>query len=389
VSRRLIALSAFLLLGVLLFAGRPALAQADLRQELGEELGATKESAAAVDSALDWLARHQLPTGQWSLLGTDPGKAKYSRGSQSENHEAATAMALLAFSGAGHTHKAGKFGRQIDLGVRALLKSQDQAGNFFQGKQRDEWMYTQAMCTKALCDLYALTNDATLRGPCTKAIEFCLQAQGLEGGWRYRPQSDSDTSVTGWMVLALESAKNAKFAVPQANLDRVGKYLDLAARGPTGKPGLGRLLGSRYAYMPGEDVDNPPMTAEGLLCRMHLGWPQDDPRLVEGIRYLLDQHPPDWRVRDVYYWYNATQAMFHIGGADWKTWNDKLRDVLVEKQETAGPENGSWDPLTAGWPAQRDGADTWAMNNTGGRLYVTCFTTYILEIYYQEPIYNQ
>jgi hypothetical protein len=375
----------------------PAFAGRGVQRELGEKYGGTEEAAAAVDAALEWLARHQLRSGQWSLDGTDTlGKARYSRGAQRENREAATALALLAFSGAGHTHKAGKYGRQIDMGIRALLKSQDTAGNFYQQKQgTDEWMYTQALSTRALCDLYTLTADVKLREPCRKAVEFCLYAQGREGGWRYRPQSEGDTSVTGWMVLALASAKNAKFTVPQEALDRVGKYLDLAAAGPGGlavrapggRPAGRHLAGSRYAYMPGEDVDNPVMTAEGLLCRMHLGWKQDDPRLNEGVRFLIDQHLPEWRTRDVYYWYHASHAMFHFGGDDWKVWNDQLRDVLVEKQEKIGAEKGSWDPLTPGWPAERDGADTWSMNQAGGRLYVTCLTTYVLQIYGKQPLY--
>jgi hypothetical protein len=361
-------------------ASKIAIAEPNLQERIAKN-GGTKESVAAVDLALEWLAQRQMPTGYWSLAGEDPaGKGSYSRGSRTENHEAATAMALLAFTGAGHTHQAGKYGPQIDRGARALLKSQDAVGNFFKQERADEWMYTQALCTKALCELYALTNDPKLRDPCRKAVQFCLDAQGKEGGWRYRPQSDSDTSVTGWMVSALVSAKKAKLDVPQANLDRIGKYLDLAAAGPVGLVPRRGLPGSRYAYMPGEDVDNSAMTAEGLLCRMHLGWRQDDPRLVEGINYLLDRYPPEWKLRDVYYWHHATQAMFHFGGDSWKSWNELLRDTVVAEQKVAGPERGSWDPLTDGWPAVRDGADTWAMNNVGGRLYVTCFTTYMLEI---------
>jgi hypothetical protein len=368
----------------------PTVADETFDRTPAEKYGATTQTAAAVDAALDWLARHQLANGRWSLTGNGPSlKANYSRGAQNENQEAATAMALLAFAGGGHTHKSGKYRQQIDRGIGALVQSQDQVGSFFKGKSADEWMYTQALCTKALCDMYFLTIDAKLRDPCRKAVEFCLYAQSPAGGWRYRPQSDSDTSVTGWMLLALQAAKKAKLPVPQAKLDQVNKYLDLAAQGPAGNGAPRSLLGSRYAYMPGEDVENHVMTAEGLLCRMHLGWKKDDPRLAAGVRYLLDEHPPEWRLRDVYYWYNATQALFHVGGHDWSNWNLKLRDVLVREQEKAGSDQGSWDPLARNWPANREGADTWAMNNAGGRHYVTCFTTYILEIYYTQRIYAE
>jgi hypothetical protein len=385
------------------------LAGRGMQGELSEKFGGTRETTESVELALEWLARHQLASGMWSMTGEDPaGKGRYSRGAQSENKEAATAMALLAFLGAGHTNKSGKYAPVVDKAITALMRQQDNTGSFFKAASKDEWMYTQAQCTMALCELYAMTNESKLRDPCKKAVEFCLYSQGLEGGWRYRPQSDSDTSVTGWMVMALQSAKNAKFDVPQENLDKIGKYLDLAAAGPAGLTTrqttvtvemqkaeqerllTGRVLGSRYAYMAGEDVDNPVMTAEGLLSRMYLGWSQDDPRLVAGVSYLLTQHPPEWRIRDVYYWYYATQTMFHIGGAYWEQWNGMLRDVLVGHQERTGGERGSWDPLTKDWPAKRDGADTWAMNNAGGRLYVTCFSTYVLEVYYRHlPLYSE
>jgi hypothetical protein len=381
----------------------------EMQGVLSEKYGGTRQTSEAVEMALQWLARHQLANGMWSLTGEDPsGKGRYSLGAKKENKEAATAMALLAFLGAGHTHRSGQYAPNVDKAVKTLLQSQDGAGSFYKGQDADQWMYTQAQCTMALCELYAMTNESKFRDPCKKAVEFCLYAQGPQGGWRYRPQTDSDTSVTGWMVMALQSAKNAKFDVPQDRLDQIGKYLDLAAAGPAGlttrqttvtlemqkaeeeKLKSGRVLGSRYGYMPGEDVDNKAMTAEGLLCRMYLGWAQDDPRLIAGVSYLLQEHPPQWKVRDVYYWYYATQTMFHIGGQYWETWNLMLRDVLVEHQERTGGERGSWDPLTKGWPAQSEGADSWAMNGSGGRLYVTCFSTYVLEVYYRHlPLYSE
>ena len=54
----------------------------------------------------------------------------------------------------------------------------------------------------------------------------------------------------------------------------------------------------------------------------------------------------------------------------------QMRDLLVRKQETNGAEKGSWDPK-----GDKDGHD-------GGRLYVTCLSTFILEVYYRHlPIY--
>jgi hypothetical protein len=54
-----------------------------------------------------------------------------------------------------------------------------------------------------------------------------------------------------------------------------------------------------------------------------------------------------------------------------------MRQAVPEAQVKKGPESGSWDP---------DG-DKWG--SYGGRLYVTCLSIYMLEVYYRHlPIYS-
>lgn len=376
-----------------------------VKESLLRAKGGSKQTEDAVERGLNWLTAHQLPSGMWSLVGEGaPGKGKYSKGSKFENNEAATAMALLAYFGAGHTPSTGgKHSAAIDRAVKALLRSQDTKGNFFQGKKADDWMYSHALCTMALCEYLALEpTNTSLRAPCEKAVRFCVESQHDMGGWRYTPRGDSDTSVTGWMLMALQSAKNAKIKVPPQTLERISFYLDKAALGLEKMDMRANVAtkadvdankikagyGSKYSYQPGMDYDHV-MTAEGLLCRMYLGWPHNDARLKDGCTFLLTEHMPTWEQRDVYYWYYATQTMFHMEGEYWTKWNNALRDMLVANQEQSGPENGSWNPLGGG-PLQQDGADLWSMNNAGGRLYVTCFSLYMLEVYYRHlPLYSE
>jgi hypothetical protein len=202
------------------------------------------------------------------------------------------------------------------------------------------------------------------------AIKYCVASQEPDlGGWRYLPRSDSDTSVTGWIVMALQSARMAGLDVPSPVLLKVGEYLDKATPD-----------GSRYSYQ----IEMEPtltMTAEALLCRQYLGWKRDDPRLVTGVGYLM-QNLPRYEDRDVYYWYYGTQVVHHMGGKPWDAWNGVLRDMLVKNQEKTGPEKGSWDPLG-------DHPDRWANLGQGGRLYTTCLSLYMLEVYYRHlPIYG-
>jgi hypothetical protein len=282
-------------------------------------------------------------------------------------------MALLAFQAAGNSHKEGKYQKNVEAGLKVLLRAQDEEGNIYRGGQRDEWLYTHAQATIVLCELYGMTKDSTIRGATELAVKFCVDAQDSLGGWRYRPRMDSDTSVTGWMVMALQSAKMAGLSVPSPTFARVGEYLDKAATNSEM---------SEYAYLPGQPTSSLAMTAEALLCREYLGWTPSDKRLIKGAQLIL-ANPPDWKDRDVYYWYYATQMMFHVEGQYWVGWNDGIKNLLVQHQEKAGKEKGSWDPLGAG-------PDIWAQRGAGGRLYVTCLSLYMLEVYYRHlPLYSE
>src|SRR5262249_11536607 len=136
----------------------------------------------------------------------------YSNGSASENHLAATAMAMLAFQGDGQTHmENGPFRRNVQRGLAALLKAQGADGGFVDDSTpMYHRLYTHAQCTIVLCELYGITQDSQVREPARKALEYCLKIQAPQGGWRYVPFQDSDMSVSGWFVMALQSARMAK-----------------------------------------------------------------------------------------------------------------------------------------------------------------------------------
>jgi hypothetical protein len=80
----------------------------------------------------------------------------------------------------------------------------------------------------------------------------------------------------------------------------------------------------------------------------------------------------------MYYNYYATQVMNHFEGEEWKRWNRKMRDHLVNTQASQGHERGSWffeDPHGAA---------------LGGRLYSTSLATMVLEVYYRHmPLYGK
>ena len=328
--------------------------------------GGTATTEASVREGLLWLKKQQKPDGTWSLMGP------YSNGGYAENRVAATAMALLAFQGAGHTHQ-GKteFQPVVAKGWKALLAMQSADGEFQGEAAYNQKTYGQAQASIALCEIYGMTKDKEFRDPAQKAVNYALFAQSPQGGWRYTPKEDSDTSVTGWYVMALQSAMMAGLDVPSPTFEKISNFLDSVSSENQ----------SKYAYMAGQDY-RLTMTAEGLLCREYLGWKHDDERLRSGVNYLL-ANPIDYNSseshQNVYYWYYATQTLHHMDGDDWDKWNKVMRQAVPAHQIKSGAEKGSWAP-SAG---DSHGA------GAGGRLYTTCLSIYMLEVYYRHlPIYK-
>jgi hypothetical protein len=326
----------------------------------GRAYGRSKVVDSAIRNALAWLVKQQADDGSWSLSGP------FDAGIQPNERAAATAMAMLALQGSGHTHKHGKYKERL-VKAKDWLVSRQQADGSWRTDSGHHRMYVQGLATRALCDLYAMTMDPSLKAPAENAVKYCVKTQSRLGGWRYNPAGqDSDVSVTGWLTMALHTARMVKLKVPESTFSGINKLLD-----NTTTDG-----GGRYGYLPGTDQATPAMTAAGLMCRQQLGWRKDDKRLAGGIEYLLSPEnlPRSDRWddltgsgRDAYYWYYATQAIHLYGGASQEKWDGVLMPILVKAQVNSGREQGSWEPE----------GDKWGQ--FGGRLYVTCLSCLILE----------
>lgn len=332
-----------------------------MRRALMAMYGATDETREAVALGLEWLKRQQHKSGYWSLRGP------YTNGGFVENRTAATAMAILAYAGDGNTHLSGDYRDEVQRAVKYLVGKQDRSGFMSRDARGNQATYAQAQATIALCELYGMTKDSWLRAYAQRSVDYALSAQASDGGWRYRPGEPGDTSVTGWYVMALQSAISAGLDVNDSNMRRISNYLDAASH----------YNGAGYAYQPGPDRPSPTMTAEGLLCRQYLGWPKEHTSLTDGLNMMRTDSPFDPDRKNVYYWYYATQVFHHYGGPMWTEWNDEMKVGLPRLQIKAGKERGSWAPQ----------GDQWAM---AGRLYTTCLSIYCLEVYYRHmPLYKQ
>ncbi len=339
------------------FAGR----EPENRRRLSQTCGGTPDSESAVDRALRWLAAHQRADGSWRFshrceqcpgLCRNPGDAATTTG--------ATAVALLPFLGAGHTHLRGEYKSVVDRGVKYLLRRMLSTPHG--GDLREGTMYAHGLATIALCEAYGMTRDEKLREPAQWAVDFIVYAQDHHGGgWRYTPGQPGDTTVFGWQLMALKSAQMAYLKVPRQTLYDAERFLN----------SVQSESGARYGYLkPGAGETT---SAVGLLCRLYLGWSPDGDPLRRGVRFLAETGPSS---DNMYFNYYATQVLHHVGGQTWEKWNDTLRDHLVARQATRGHESGSW--YFAGGRLEQ-----------GGRLLSTSLSCMTLEVYYRYmPLYG-
>jgi hypothetical protein len=361
------------------------------RRARRQRRGADETNQFRVEAGLDWLARHQVPdAGYWDCDGFQAQcRMNVCAGTgQAANDPGVTGLALLAFLGAGYTHREGHYRTTVENAIRYLRRIQDAEG-CFGGRNDPRFVYGHAICTLALAEAYAQTEDALLRPYVGCGLDFIYACQNPRPdwsgflGWGYGVRSGrSDTSVTGWMTMALKSAAEGKFPVNRPAIEGVRTFLESVTEPVTGKVGYReravgpmRNLGRETVWPP---VKSEATTAVGVFCRIFanamLGIDSSkEVVLIQGAQVMASTLPV-WNEGDGsidhYYWYFGTLAMFQVGGGYWKKWNAALKPAIIEHQRTSGDEAGSWDPV-----------DPWGLE--GGRVYSTALMTMCLEVYYR------
>jgi len=365
--------------------------------------GGSQITERAVEDALKWLAAHQSPGGQWEAAtfhrwcngkpaagGPDgAGKAHYDVG--------VTGLALCAFLGAGYTNRGQHpFAKVVSKGLRYLKNVQDAEG-CFGARATQHYIYNHATASLAMVEAYGMTGSPLFRGSAQKALDFIALARNPYFAWRYgvRP-GDNDSSVSGWMMMALKSAKlviedavrrgkPVPLVIDEEAFDGILAWVDKMTDPDTGR--VGYIQRGGMPARPQEMLDRFPgdrsesMTGVGVLARVFAG---QNPKASEVIRKgaaLCAALPPTWNPDDgsidMYYWYYATLAMFQVGGKPWATWNARLKTDIVDHQRqdtTYCLYKGSWDPIGPWGP-------------DGGRVYSTALMAMCLEVYYRYPVF--
>jgi hypothetical protein len=348
------------------------------KARLLKEFGGSEESEEAVMLGLAWLTQMQQKDGSW----------QYDGGGYNRDHAAATGMAMLAFLGAGQSHAEGRYKQTVQAGLDWLVKNVNMA----QGQTNGQFntisnMYSQGIATLALVEAYGMTKDKQVRTQlkpvAQAAINYIQRAQGNNGSWGYVYGTNNDTSIVGWQIQALHSARLTQdLTVDDKVIKKAIGFLDFVGTDPAG----GQYK-SQYGYS-GPNVNRgeaTALTSIGLLCRYYIdGWRPENKAFAIGSKGLMKLAPsvtprPQF---DLYYYYYATQVVRFYGGEEWKTWNEGkkqadgtrkggMQDWLIELQSKRPTDRGSWDP------------DVGFIGRSCGRMGTTCLALLTLEVYYR------
>ena len=363
-----------------------------------KQFGGSRDTERAVADGLAWLAAHQQSNGVWNRTHFERQCPPNDRCGQEALTFAGdsinvglSALASLAFLGAGYTHEDGPYAETLSKSFSFILAQQDRAGSF--ASDSGFQMYNDAVATIAIAECYALTKDPILKQPLERVVAHLIRAQQPRGGWDYtaRQTNRNDSSITGWVVVALKSAYAVGIEVPLRTRLNIIRHFDRATE-PDGRvwyadrkknPRAGEhRVHIRRRY-------GPAMVATGLFARAVLGLRVDDELAQQQTARLLRDLPAIDKLQDrngddlhsEYYWYYGTLSLFNVGGDSWRDWNVALRSALLEYQQRPVDANKNQRHQYGSWPAFGRGWGKWG--RTGGRIYSTAINTLTLEIYYR------
>ncbi len=347
---------------------------AESRARLAAKFGGSAGSEAAVELGLQWIIKHQLTDGSWRFRHCKSDcDGRCGNEGAIDSPTAATGMALMSLLGAGYTHEQGPYRSEIFQGLSFLereIRYRPDGGGSLGGSGAHP-MYAHAIATIALAEAYAMTGDEMLRKPVKEAYIYIVKAQNKKGGWKYRPQSPGDMSVTGWMLMAMKACENAGVEPDMESREKAQKFIDSLAYGDEVEYGYEST--GNGDIKPADPDRKPSCTAIGHLMQMYLGREKEHPALAAACQQLAKVGSSD---SDVYFNYYATLVLHHTRSSHWKEWNQTVRDHLIRTQQQHGHEAGSWF-----FPDQH--------GNIGGRLYTTAMAVMTLEVYYRfMPLYK-
>jgi hypothetical protein len=278
------------------------------------------ETEEVIHGALRWLSGKQAANGSWGV----------EEGGRRAHPVAITGYALMAFMASGNLPEEGEYSKEVNAGMQFLLDSVQPDGTF-RNVDGGRYMYNHGIATIALCELYGQSRSVAIRPKLERLVKLILTTQSESGpsagGWRYQPRpGDADVSVTVMQVVALRSAKNAGFDVPQKTIDDAIAYVKRCQDPNSGG----------FSYQAGQREPGFARTAAAIYSLQVCGQ-YDDPMVKAGSEFLFRSSKPgqQWWTYGCNY---AGPAQYMIGGDTWKRWYDSQKENLLRIVKHRGNE---------------------------------------------------
>lgn len=282
----------------------------------------------AIERALAYLGRIQNPDGSF------PHNYGDSTG--------IPALAGMAFLSKGHLPTGGPHAQPLNRAIDFVLANQRDTGLFEKGNAGSGPMYAHNIATLFLSECSGMVDperQQRIARALPMALALILRAQEVpkderdRGGWRYHPASrDSDTSCSGWALMALRSAKLNGAPIPERAINAAVAYLHRHQH-----------QSGCFGYSDREDHALS-LTGMGVLCLELCGQHGSEPSRRGAdwvLKHFRDLPGNQFEVYGNYY--NA-QAMFQIGGRHWREYAAWMYATYLPKQQ----DDGRWDSNEAG-----------------------------------------
>lgn len=281
----------------------------------------------AIERGLDYLLMAQQDDGSFKCRHGDT--------------TALPSLAAMACMATGHVPGDAKYGKIIERSLDYILANHTPEGYF--GEKGNGKMYAHSISTLLLTEVSGMVSkerQAQIDAILPHAIKLILNAQNIkknqwnDGGWRYTPDTpESDTSCSGWALMALRSARLNGAQIPPSAISRAVKYMHNHHD---------KNLGS-FGYQNGTQ-NAVTLSGAGILC-LELCGRHEDPDSMSAAKYLMGiyrdpekgMQNQEYRFYGMYY---ASQGLFQIGGENWKEFSDWMYSTWVPMQRSDGSWNG-------------------------------------------------
>jgi len=346
----------------------------DVRNTVLEKYHAPDETEKSIRAGLVWLTEHQDAAGTWGAQAKPCPASDECGGivAKKEYVDGLTGLAVIAYLVRGEFTPSNdperkawdeRFHAATTKGIDALAARQAEDGSWSEGH-----MYSTAIGLLALVEASARASRKDLGPRIEKAIDFVARSQSKGGGWDYygcgskKGNTDrSDTSIVAWTCMALATADEVGYPVPEAAFAGIVRHLHAVTDPKTQFVGY-VSRGSDQSFT---------CLAIGLLSRLFLGYdPRAGPLRRQAKAVLAGA------VRsDTYFWYHGSMGMFQVTDL-FPIWSRTVQQTLVGQQARAGHAAGSWAPSSG-------------IDSKGGRVLATELGLLSLEVYFRHAILDE